>query len=274
MVYELPIPRAFWRSGANLEPPQLRVAHEAGSWNDVPMADLRWEVWLPRGSRLVASGGTVMREEGLGLFDRIQGWLERLHRWGGRLELQREVKLALEMSQSPSFTAGTDQPMPMAQALSEEKAVVPQAAMPQDFDALAENMPSNQANKGMEMARDKSKVQEEVGATTKGKDAKESVNRWSLEGVRSLPIGMEQESEVDSWKFSNLGGAPRLQLAWIDPARSDWLGWLGCLLTLMIGVRIAVVHRNYFIRFLVVSWVGALVLPECTPWVLELEPVS
>lgn len=241
IVYETPSAMGGVFTRVSHEPPHLAVRNEGGERYAVPMADVGWRLVVPAGQRIVGSGGTVFAPEGgepwrlkqvASLLVTLGGGV-RPFRWselGARVVPQATapVELAADsrrfeptdgvMDAPAEPAAGAAPAAPPLPALVDELQQAGQAGEEKDaagveFAEKAKNELGDAKNLG-------SAAPNRPTGETRGEAGGEQVwfrQSWALEGVRSLPIDLDQTGA--SMTYQSLGGAPRLTATLVDEGR-------------------------------------------------------
>ena len=291
IVYETPSAMGGVLKRVSHEPPHLAVRNEGGERYAVPMADVEWRLVVPAGQRIVGSGGTVFAPEGgePWRLKQVASWLVTLgggvrpFRWsdlGAWVVPQATAPVEL-VADSRSFEP-TDMDAPAEPAAGAAPAAPPLPALVDELQQAGEAREEKDAA-GVEFAE---KAKNELGdaknfgsaaparptGETRGEAGGEQVwfrQSWALEGVRSLPIDLDQTGA--SMTYQSLGGAPRLTATLVDEGRVRFAA-VG-LAVLAGGLGLALTRSRWRIRAaaVVLILLGAVAGPAVADLVYGLD---
>lgn len=297
IVFQQAIDQPLMRGQLDLLAPELWQSGEGDAPElPVPLADLKWELRLPSGYRVVHSGGSVTLDEHAP--DQpapdepapIFGW--------------RAWFRTLARKQAPSLAAGTESqaatdtaPAPVEGAAT----MAPDSPAEPKLDAPAPEKPlsglefdAKQRDAGALAAPAQSPALPGPGGSGPGapvapaaasaappgggeapRGARYDVasSDWAMEGVRPLTIQLAAAGRGKRVTFSSLGVDPHLVATVIDQRRWQWLGLACGLAVLAFGglkVRSRLRERLRYIGGVVLV---ALLLPPLTGWFAELRPL-
>jgi hypothetical protein len=289
LVYETPVNMLGMASRLDLAAPKLLLrANRGAAGDEVPLADLVWQLSTPDGFKVVRSNGTVfsrdiaIRESPLARvaeavsdeFSSMQGARESggqgLHSYGFNSESSSgAVKSAAPAPERPSSPNSGDMAKDSGKEDREEDLFA--EAKPKS-EAKADQAAKKVVGKFQEMLAEEEEADVKVIdaiVTSPSAAAKQSL--WALEGVRSLPI--EFQPDQIQTTFQSLGEEPRLSVTVVDRTRFDLLGWCVGLLVFLRGVMLTGQPRRQRLGFVAVVLVASFALPLVVPWTGVIAPL-
>ncbi len=263
-VYELPMAPGSFRQHVEVPAPRFVLRATAqGDGLQVPVAGLTWHVFLPEGYRVTHTDGTVASSsiptEELAitrLSRQLYGWMGGVHLFyvdslvGVQGKRESEVSLSNVVTLGDAVDVSTNSffatPSP-ALTVDELKAdgrpaeqTRRQLGIEQDHAEALQGARAYGGFGGAGRSTGKPAAMAAGGQQVEGQPSEPDASvvtrhLWSLQGVRSLKIGLEQAGPRIT--FSSLGVDPRVSLTLLDEHRSNALAWgLACVVALW-GVR-------------------------------------
>ncbi|NLF19703.1 MAG: hypothetical protein GX595_20925 [Lentisphaerae bacterium] len=237
VVYETPVATLCGLGRLALQAPRLLFRRRAeGPGEEVPRADMLWEVYLPQGYEVLRTAGTVAPTTRLGARPLAVSFWRQLWRLGGGADfrhgllggcmatLQSSHERARQISQdSIANEKMYGAPSVLASELDEVAATRAAGRADADADALV-------AAPAAAKARAKDKGQAGMGAGMPGAmrdgmaaESADSRPRRGLEGARSLAIDLGAEGSRLTYR--SLGDRPALRLLLAERRRLTALSW-------------------------------------------------
>ena len=285
IIYQTPVASVVVLNQVAADAPTLWLSSSRDAQaGEVPTADVTWKLLLPEGHRLVRTGGTVSTQDLTlrrwpipnalaGLFHLAGGapGLLSAREYSGAA-LPRAYYLADDLSVRAPMSrqaAAEREELMEAEVEMEEAAPEPRSSMEalaEDRPAKPEEAPSTTAEAPPVTAR----VELDAAREPRPADAVRSPTRrprrdaayWALEGVRSLPIALQQEGHQIT--FQSLGERPRLALTIADGHRLDLLAWAVALTVFAVGLLLTRRSAPTKTQYVLVVGVAALGLPLIT----------
>jgi hypothetical protein len=297
LVYETPVAPLRWMGSVETNAPQLALRDESGEQRfAVPVADVRWNLILPAGHRMVRSTGTVFPVEirsrtsplliATGALFEMAGGLQ------SRVFLARqaasEARFAadyaiLDSAAPAASMAGTEvtaESEPAAERPEEEmlyeseesapaEAMLGEARKREDRPALGSQAAGEPASPAPadDVAYEGFALDDRQALRQRGQEAARTY--WALEGVRSLQIDLIESGE--KVVFQSMGIRPRLRATLVNEQGLNCLAWGLALLVGLIGVAMTGQSVPRKARFIVETALAALLLPLVIGWLLDLE---
>ncbi len=296
LVYETRNQRIQWSGQVNVIAPDLYERDErTADGLLIPIADLKWELVLPNGYRVTAVNGNLSPDDSsLGQFS-VPWLLSKLWRLGGG-RTQFGVDLAGSTRQRYSESVDRSS-VPMSRDMGNES--FPEENLSYSAPGLP---PMLQSNLGVDdlfgdVTLEKNQQPffgEILGApiavpapaqaipTPSAEKAVESKSNtrasakggklWALEGVRSLTIELNTQSNGEHVYLTSLGIEPRAEVTVVNQSRLNWLALLLGVVVFCIGAF--VIARNRRSRFIFISALAACIAHPLTGWDVELAPLT
>lgn len=269
VVYETPVDSLRLWSRLQVPAPRLALREQAegGAREEVPVADLHWNVYTPSGYRVAAAGGTVAAPglhapqpaavhaakwlyEVLGGVGFRRGLLSGCVHLLGSASMHSRGRLMAQLEKSGGYPADAkmevgaddtdhwtarDQAAPSA-APTPPVVQTPSPAIPVEPPAPAPSRPE-----------------------TKGGKAKGAWATWAVEGARSLKIDLVQSGRRT--EFQSLGADPKLDLHLVSERRMDSLAWALALAAFLGGLTLTGAPAHRKMGYLLLVLVASTALP-------------
>ena len=269
IVYETPVGGLGMYRGVDVPAPRLFLHAAAGAaGEEVPLADLQWQVYVPTGYRVVRADGNLVAEGiekpelavtslvgaayvvggGVDFGDGLIGILNQ-----PRILASRSMRTVWDESRSGAeradyYARGDKSPEQLPAGEEREKAHEKAAAEPpaRPPTAPATTTPATPPPPAEAKPADPARPAPAKMPAGKRKAA------WALEGVSSLKIDLQRTGA--GLTFHSLGAEPRLGLTVVDLDRLDPLAW---------GLALAVLVAGFALTTRSVARKAAYILGVC-----------
>lgn len=285
LVYESPVDAIQFRGDVELNGPSL---FERASRNavgvEIPIADLKWQVFVPNGFRVVAADGN-QADLSIHPFEQFRAGI----RQSVRLASQRMTRASTKASASESSTLKNPAlPTPQSgEAMQDQESDAAKAIQPVPQDDLFQSPPQIQtanpvsdspmvppaspAGPPMAQAPSNANLPNMLPANESTKQ-KKSGKLWAMEGVRSLAIRIDTQNSGRQVELKSLGSRNQTRLTMVNQRRYDWAAWLLATLVFLFGVRSKTWSSRFTYLFLMV--LIAFFVPVAVGWMIELEGIQ
>ncbi len=252
VVFQTPNPVSAFVSDIQAAAPVLMLPAGSGGEETVrvPMADVVWRLILPAGQQVVRTQGTVFTDPKSGVSP-----MARLARIAFRMAggIGSPFLLSARSPTTGSLAESTREP---AVAAAGDAAAPAFSDETTGFEALT-GEPNTRSEKLSESLR--AANQQAGGLGGKKITPGRGKAYWALEGVRSLPIELDQTGEQVT--FHSMGTAPLVAATLVDRARLEFLSWAIALLVFLLGLGIAGRRHTLQVYYVIATMAVFLLLP-------------
>ncbi|MCH6551144.1 MAG: hypothetical protein IH804_03910, partial [Planctomycetes bacterium] len=240
IVYQSPVTPLDLIEKVELSGPRLRfIAQRGASAGPVPIADLQWDVYVPHGYDLLASGGTVVP----------------LHLDAPRLAVSQVAQWLYRLS------GGTPGPFWERGWVAASRDASMSSRLPQEqtIDSFLERSVEAPRREGVgrheRRAADAPMASSPRPPGAPGEKAKKDADaRADLLGVRSLNIDLDRSGRLVT--FRSLGVDPQVSLTLASRRRFGFMAWTMALVVIVFGLARS--GRSAASRARFVMWIGLL----------------
>lgn len=229
----------------------------------IPVADLKWDVYLPRGYRLTSADGRSIRSQrssgtfrsmletlfALGGGDQ-SGWLGRTVHVREAYSYSAAMESDEEMADYASMAPDSMQIQGLAEGMEEADAememmdnLFSDIPAPADAPASGPAQPATtmfaapqEAAEATRQSRQAPATGEVSGVRQSGRGREAKQQPWALEGVRSLAIDLTRGRDGESVSLSGLGNQSETRLSIVDARRYQWIGAIIGMIVFLIGL--------------------------------------
>ncbi len=287
IVYEHPVDRMALRGQLDLMAPLLWQRDDLSSTNEpIPLADLKWELVLPSGYRLVNVGGNVSPETPLVPSTGWKSWSKWLANLGGGISTPTDrwayrtaesagpVAASVEdyaLTWDGAMTGAKPAAPPTSAAESSPASMLSDAIAPQDRPAEASGaVPNTSPGSSNALLYRQNAPSQTLSAE---KNLAQRSQSWAMEGFKCLAIEIAPIRLGKSITFTSLGVDPNLKATLVHESRWQWLGVACGLIVFCVGLWRTGHTLRSRLRYAITILLVILILPTLTGWEIELEPV-
>lgn len=282
IMYETPVARVAGLGRIELSAPRLAV-YDNGSQTEVPVADLRWELYLPAGHRLLRSMGTVSPVPGQP-GSRLAAWqVAGAAYWigsGSFLPSFNPLRSHARSSAMAKTETKTEQPSSPNEKVSEAPSFAGTTRhAPSAGEKIPTMPPAAKGNRapqaGSMQAPGAAPAPAAPPAPMGGMDDNDRANLADVltvnkrapdlqAGMRSLKIALQPSG--DHVTFQSLGAEPVIDVVLVESQRLRAFAWLLGLVVLVVGIALIGRPARARATFLIAVWLAATLVPLVTGW--------